>query len=92
MNTDKWGKALTGTRAANPQKKGALIMKTVSLLLASSRRVSNQAKTSNDKAVGGSAADKNRRRKARAKKMEEAAGKLSPKVLENLKKRTHFNK
>lgn len=91
MNTDKWGKALAGTRANNTQRKGALIMKTVSLLLASSRRVSNQAKHSSDK-EGSGGDDKNKKRKVKAKRMDEAAGKLNPKLLESLKKRTHFNK
>ncbi|KAJ6640753.1 EF-hand calcium-binding domain-containing protein 1, partial [Pseudolycoriella hygida] len=88
---DQRGKVADGTRA-NPPKRGALIMKTVSLLLASSRRISNQTKHSADKDVTAVERDKLKRRKLRVKKMEEASGKLNPKLLESLKKKTHFSK
>lgn len=88
---DQRGKVADGTRANLP-KRGALIMKTVSLLLASSRRISNQTKHSGDKDVAAADREKLRRRKLRVKKMEEASGKLNPKLLETLKKKTHFSK
>lgn len=98
---EQWGKALAGARATTTSGKGALIMKTVSLLLASSRRItSNQPKPLDDKKVGATAtvssesvADlRKARRKAKQRKMDEQAGKLNPKLLEIYKKKTHFSK
>lgn len=103
---EQWGKAVAGARATTTAGKGALIMKTVSLLLASSRRVTlnNQKPLLNDNqiaqaagaAIGGStksvAEIRKARRKAKQRKMDEAAGKLNPKLLEIYKKKTHFSK
>lgn len=66
------------------KSRGAMIMKTVSILLVSSRRVSNQRK---EKKAGAAAAGKKRKNK-----MDESVGKVTPKLLESLKKRTHFSK
>lgn len=65
------------------KSRGAMIMKTVSILLVNSRRVSNQRKEKSAEAAAG---------KKRKIKMDESAGKVTPKLLESLKKRTHFSK
>lgn len=59
-------------------------MKTVSILLVNSRRVSNQRK---EKSAAATATTKKRKIK-----MDESAGKVTPKLLDSLKKRTHFSK
>lgn len=66
------------------KSRGAMIMKTVSILLVNSRRVSNQRR---EKKAAAAAAGKKRKFK-----MDESAGKVTPKLLESLKKRTHFSK
>lgn len=73
-----------GAEGAKPRPGGALMLKTVSLFLASSRRFSAQARA----AQGANQATA--RRRAGRKMDAEASGKLTPKQLETLKKRTHF--
>lgn len=76
-----------GGHAGHTKGKGAAIMKTVSILLVNSRRVCNQRKCQRDKSDGRTA-----RRRIGSKKMDEGAGKLNTKLLESLKKKTHFSK
>lgn len=59
-------------------------MKTVSILLVNSRKVSNQRR---DKSAAAAATGKKRKIK-----MDESAGKVTPKLMDSLKKRTHFSK
>lgn len=66
------------------KSRGVMIMKTVSILLVNSRRVSNQRR---EKSAAAAATGKKRKIK-----MDESAGKVTPKLLESLKKRTHFSK
>lgn len=72
------------------KSKGAVFMKTVSILLVNSRRISNQRKTDKDKSETNTNKTSTRRRIAR--KMEDNIGKLNPKILESLKKKTRFSK
>lgn len=71
------------------KSRGAMIMKTVSILLASSRRASNQLKLADDK--GGDC--RQIKEKNKLKTMDDiSTGKLTPKLLEICKKKTHFTK
>lgn len=68
---------------------GTMIMKSVSIFLASGRRASsNRASQSESVAAG----NEKRRKNKNSNKMEDASGKINPKLLESLKKKTHFNK
>lgn len=72
-----------GENGPRYKSRGAMIMKTVSILLVNSRRVSNQRR---EKSAAAAVAKK------RKIKMDEGAGKVTPKLLDSLKKRTHFSK
>lgn len=64
-----------------------MIMKTVSILLVNSRRVCNQlSKDSTNESTTA------KRRRNRTNKMEDTIGKPTPKLLESLKRKTHFSK
>lgn len=69
------------------KSKGSIIMKTVSILLVNSRRVCGQRKCTKERTD-----NKSVRKRVGTKKMDEGAGKLNPKLLESLKKKTHFSK
>lgn len=67
---------------------GAMIMKSVSLFLASGRRVSGSRRRTEQP-------DPGKRRRGRAQGMDGRQGrnnKLTPKALEGLKRKTHFTK
>lgn len=83
-------KASRSTKNAqiNGKSRGALIMKTVSILIVNSRRLCNQR--SKDTATENVTKTKNR--KNRPNKMDDMIGKPTPKLLETLKKKTHFSK
>lgn len=84
-----WGKVADGARALNSySNKGTILMRTVSIFLASGRRASKN--TSEGVANTATTSDKNKNN--RHSKMEDASGKINPKLLEALKKRTHFTK
>lgn len=76
-----------GGFGAGIRSKGSIIMKTVSILLVNSRRVCNQRKCTRDKCD-----DIHGRKQIGSRKMDDAGGKLNPKLLESLKKKTHFSK
>lgn len=83
-----WGKVADGARALNPySNKGTILMRTVSIFLASGRRASKN--TSEGVSNTATTSDK---KNTRNSKMEDASGKINPKLLEALKKRTHFTK
>ncbi|XP_059619280.1 calaxin [Phlebotomus argentipes] len=103
----KWGKVLDGARGSSQPgarsggASGAMIMKSVSIFLASGRRASNNSKAAGatDKgnqsgAQGASTSgDPTKKRRKKPKPpMEDASGKINPKLLESLKKKTHFSK
>lgn len=68
---------------------GTMIMKSVSIFLASGRRASsNRANQSESVAAN----NEKRRKNKNSNKMEDASGKINTKLLESLKKKTHFNK
>lgn len=69
---------------------GTMIMKSVSIFLASGRRASSN-RASQSESVTGNKNDKRRKNK-NSNKMEDASGKINPKLLETFKKKTHFNK
>lgn len=83
---------------------GAMIMKSVSIFLASGRRASavsrDRSKSGGDRCAGKGGQDKDKergRRESRRNKkilarMDELNGKLNPKMLEMYKRRTHFSK
>lgn len=74
-----------GNGSSRFKTRGAIIMKTVSILLVNSRKVSNQRK---EKA----AILNTGKTKKNGNKMDDGMGKLTPKLLEMLKKKTHFSK
>lgn len=73
---------------ATGKSRGTMIMKTVSILIVNSRRLCNQR--SKDLSTENVAKTKNR--KNRPNKMDDMIGKPSTKLLETLKKKTHFSK
>ncbi|XP_030378366.1 EF-hand calcium-binding domain-containing protein 1 [Scaptodrosophila lebanonensis] len=75
----------TGRSVRSTLQASKTILKTVSVFLASGKRNSNnQAKAS--------AAAREKRRQLRQRKMDELSGKINPKLLENLRKKTRFSK
>ncbi|XP_055682217.1 calaxin-like [Lutzomyia longipalpis] len=105
----KWGKVLDGARASNQlpgarsgAASGAMIMKSVSIFLASGRRASNNSKAagatergtlSTSQSGASTSADPTKKRRKKPKPpMEDASGKINPKLVESLKKKTHFSK
>jgi hypothetical protein len=68
----------------NPLTSGTVLLRSVSIFL-SNRRQSKQLKQQAEKS------DK-KKKSTKLSKMDEQMGKLQPKVLEALKKKTHFNK
>lgn len=71
-------------QTANMKTRGAMIMKTVSILIVNSRRICNQS--SKDTTT------KNGKTRNRPNKMDDSIGKPTPKILETLKRKTHFSK
>lgn len=65
-----------------------MIMKTVSILIVNSRRACKT--TTEENATGNAIASK--KRKNRQNKMDDMIGKPTPKILESLKRKTHFSK
>lgn len=106
----KWGKAMDGARGSSQQPgvrgglaTGAMIMKSVSIFLASGRRASNNARTagatdkgassSGTQAAASTSGDPTKKRRKKPKPpMEDASGKINPKLLDSLKKKTHFSR
>lgn len=68
--------------------RGAMIMKSVSILIVNSRRLCNQR----SKETPLENVAKQAKRQNRPNKMDDTIGKPTPKLLESLKKRTHFTK
>ena len=68
----------------NPLTSGNVLLRSVSLFL-SNRRQSKQGKQQTDKG-------ERKKKGPKLSKMDEQMGKLQPKMLEALKKKTHFNK
>lgn len=88
-NTNQPSSGLRKSTTTGTTRSGVTLMKTVSVMLASARRSSNalqQRRIAEE--ANKTAPKKNRRRN----NMEDRAAKMSPKLLESLAKRTHFNK
>lgn len=79
--------ARKSVQAASLKTRGAMIMKTVSILIVNSRRICNQR--SKETTTQNGKSGKNRHR---PNKMDDSIGKPTPKTLETLKRKTHFNK
>lgn len=79
--------ARKNTPSASMKSRGAMIMKTVSILIVNSRRICNQR--SKETTAKNGKSGKNRHR---PNKMDDSIGKPTPKTLENLKRKTHFTK
>ncbi|CAD7090018.1 unnamed protein product [Hermetia illucens] len=78
--------------AQTPPQKGTMIMKSVSIFLASGRRASNQNRKSGGARTQGQTGSTRASKANKRSRMEDASGKLNPKMMEMLKKRTHFSK
>lgn len=74
-------------QAASMKSRGAMIMKTVSILLVNSRRICNQRSKETTTKNG-----KSGKNHHRPNKMDDSIGKPTPKTLEILKRKTHFSK
>lgn len=90
MNTNGASKGVNIKDGLQCKSKGTVFMKTVSILLVNSRRITNQKKI--DKEESEENTNKIPRKRRVVRKMEDSIGKPNPKLLESLKKKTHFSK
>lgn len=99
MNSGKWGKSdnarvsegiMRGVGTGTGGYRGTMIMKSVSIFLASARRTSS-SKGHDNSVPGGGTSSGDKRNKSQFI-MEDASGKINPKLVDSFKKKTHFTK
>lgn len=86
---DKTAGAINTKAPVSTKSRGTMIMKSVSILIVNSRRLCNQR---SKEVTVENVAKQQAKRKNRPNKMDDTIGKPTPKLLESLKKRTHFTK
>lgn len=67
-------------------------MKSVSIFMASARRTSGKSSDKRNEGAASIQAKQKKKTQRKLSKLDEANGKLHPKVMENYKKKTHFSK
>lgn len=89
VKMDKTNEGNNSNVAVSAKVRGTMIMKSVSILIVNSRRLCNHR---SKEASVENAAKQTVQRKNRPNKMDDTIGKPTPKLLDSLKRRTHFTK